>query len=70
MEFHDLNNEQAHGHACVTCRESFLFDDTDAIAVGASATTGETVRAHPGQCATGVGHRAELGEQLALEASR
>jgi hypothetical protein len=47
--FTDLNNSQAHGHACVVCGAD--LDAVPRVPVGRSATTGEEVGACTTPCA-------------------
>jgi hypothetical protein len=64
--FHDLNNEQAHGHACIVCNADFTTTGIRAAPVGVSATTSSQVFACTDLCAPAVGYVPPVGEQLGL----
>jgi hypothetical protein len=70
--FHDLNNDQANGLACVeaTCRVSFSEVAVSQVPVGVAASTGSQVFACAGACARAVGYTAPAGEQLHIGADR
>lgn len=65
--FHDLNNEQADGVACIVCNADHTLSGIRSVPVGVSATTGSQVFACEQPCAPAVGYVARPGEQMELQ---
>jgi len=63
--FHDLNNEQANGLACIVCNEDFTTSDRPHVPVGYSATIGSQVFACGEPCAPAVGYVPPVELELA-----
>jgi hypothetical protein len=64
--FHDLNNEQADGLACIVCNADFTITGIRSVPVGVAAIGGQ-VFACEALCAPAVGYRPPIGEQPPLE---
>jgi hypothetical protein len=65
--FHDLNNEQADGAACIVCNADFFTSGRHAAPVGISGATRVQVFACVEPCAPAVGYVEPAGEQMELQ---